>query len=333
MRRRIVGGMDRSVFAGIEYGWADAGLWRWVESANDGPLSAIVERFLGLSDDERSCFVAQVKAREFDWIRIFAQRQTLRALRFRDPEVAERALIALAMIDADRYDFRDLLRAIELAQAVHRELGGRTDAALQHASGLAPVASRRYFDALVNAPEDRVALAHSGVEIVSFDDAPVMIDRSFHRDRSTSDLGLLAVELGHLVESLGYVTRSVASHEQVPGVWFEGGDGAVTAASNLGAASVMADLRRQPMRIFEQSLMCFVMECATPGNAQDLAARAIAASGGDRLALPVLVGPVLVVSIFSSGVVGVSLIESADSVERFRHPITDLLTRHLHTPG
>ena len=143
-RVRFVGGEhEASALQGLRYAAEHSDLARFVDSPLDAQIQAIVAQ-------HREALHGSLTPHDWGTLWTYAFRCSVRALRAGDPEVAASGLLALAFLDAQKFDFRDwLIAAGPLAYCLDRTGGDRVAAievAIGHAASPATADHLRRFD-------------------------------------------------------------------------------------------------------------------------------------------------------------------------------------------
>jgi hypothetical protein len=142
-RHREWAGDAVSPLEGVRYRRGEHDLLRFKESDTDATIAAVARRFE--EDPEREQLRSAMTDRDFYTLMSFASRSAVSALKTGNFEVARQGFTALAMIDSDRVDFRDLLVSASIARYVmgRVEKAGEANGAVTRAVDLAdPVTAR-----------------------------------------------------------------------------------------------------------------------------------------------------------------------------------------------
>jgi len=301
-------------------------LLRFSESELDSSIDQLVSEYRVSTPDQRSKLGDMLSMDDCYTLLTFARRSTVRAIRSQDLSVAVDGLAAVAMVDPQRVDRRDILQPV----------------------GLLYFALRRFGDEGASSVFREVAtLADS--EVTSY--IAAFPDR-FGRDYTISDWGHLAVDTP---EGLGLVEASIEPYDPtvdllsaglgieaaldrdvyhasltlrtaLPGVWI--GASADTPERPLAVDTIRACLtvngRLRPdvgPPSGTQQMTVFVCQARHQDDAGRLAELATqTTAGADHVGFAFADGPLIAVVVARSWVEGTSSYETQASIARFREP-------------
>ena len=279
-------------------------------------MRAVVTEFRNAPLEQRSTLRDRLTMDDCYTLISYARRTAVLAARESDTAAAGDAAVSLAMIDADRVDWRDVLVALGLVGHVLVGLGdtGALGAARDMATGdivsmiarFAPPSREDAEAATWGLRQVRTAYgigyADAGVELY----APV------------TDLVDVALGVASLLEDDAYRTVSVRVGEQLPVVWLPGtsprrADRVVDRCR--GCIVISTILSADAFDGAEaQQLTVFVVEARNAGDARSLESWSV---GGSHAALTVRREAVVCVLVARSFVEGVAPFESDASLRRF----------------
>jgi hypothetical protein len=267
-------------------------LWRWVDLPQDDAMASFV----------RSPVASDLSTVDPYTLWLFSRRLALRAIRTGDADAAALAADALALVDRDAIDLRDMVVAESLAgYARQRVTLGHADPALARGAGLREVAGP---------------------------DGPVLVEDRFRRYDPSCDLALLALRATALVDAdVGYHAVHVAVADAIADVWLRGGGEPPRAVLRgvTGCASVHGAPPPSPaVPPGTHFLLIYLAEAATEADAATIAGAAGVRHDG-AAAVGVAVGRLCAVVIGAGTRHGPPTRESAASLARFVSPLTDLL--------
>lgn len=300
--------LDHSPLAAIGYDlWAwEHDLVRFVESPVDAEVSNVVADFRTADSARRSYLRNLLTPKDFYTLISFARRSAVAAIRGADASLARDGLNAVAIVDVERVDWRDVLVATGLIAHVLHDLGD-----MSAISGVLPLA------------EAPVAALIARFEDPSEDDADPA-SWGFRKVRTRHGAGFADTGIEpyaparDLLEGDDYRARSFRLGERLPSVWLPGTDrqeanravdgctGCVVTNTTLSASAVAtAD---------SQQLTVFVVEAPGPQQAADLEGWS---TGGSHASLAYRDDAVVCLLIARSFVEGVAPYESDASLQRF----------------
>lgn len=301
-------------------------LLRFSESEPDSSIDRIVSTYRASTPDRRSELRDRLSMGDCYSLLTYARRSTVRAIRSQEPSIAVDGLVAVAMVDPQRVDRRDILQSV----------------------GLVYFALRRFDDE--DAPRVfREVATLSDSEVTSY--IAAFPDR-FGRDYTISDWGYLAVDTP---EGLGLVEASIEAYDPsvdllaaglgieaaldrdvyhasltlrtaLPGVWI--GASADTPERGPEVDTIRACLtvngRLRPdvgPPSGTQQMTVFVCEARHRDDAERLAELTTRmTAGADHVGFAFAEGPLIAVVVARSWVEGTNSYETEASIDRFREP-------------
>jgi hypothetical protein len=327
-RHEAMHGAPNSSLADLRYSSAEGRLWRWVDSPNDSPIGSMVTDFSALGEAERNSVRDSLSMDDFYTLLTFARRRALAALRGSDAEQIEPAFIAMAMIDIERIDWRDLLMTNSLvcysAERTRAPVADLVRRTLQ-------IAEHKTAEALASQPTRRINLARScGYREVRTSEGVALFETDYKRFSPKADLERLAFETALALEQNGYEIDSISLASDLPLVWLESSDGAAIAklARRLSGCVVINGLPlADPAPTSSgQSLLVFLAEAASDKDSREIAAAAQNASNSQKTELGVASERLCAVVIQRSWMADTPPMEDASSLERLRAVFERVLT-------
>lgn len=329
---------DPSPLADIAYD-SEAGefdLARFRSASTDDSVRAFVRRFVAADDLTRRALRAALTMDDFYTLLNFSRRSALMALRERNGERATEAVEALAAIDVDRIDPRDL--SGWLAACALDELGADRMAILSAVADLAPEPVAQHLFALRT--REVVTLTDCAYLAVDGPTGLGLIDRRGDPYSPECDLATCALEFAELLDADRYHVAGISARKNLPLVWLPRAveeEAAKVLSRCHGGIGMDARLRKEdpaydpanPGGMFQQKFLVHFVEAATTEDAGHLATWAVP-TGQNRYAhLAVTSGPLFALVVNASGVVGGSPAESDESLSRFSGPLRSVLDSAL----
>ncbi len=319
-------------------------------SALDAELRELCRRYAESDAQQRSEIRNSISMGEFYTLLTFGRRSAVFAMRRRETEVAADGLTAVAMIDQERVDFRDILICLALLYHSATDAGADADEMLRRAATLAdPGTAELLIGFADQTPQHRDLRTSWGYDEVETDDGVGLIGWGFREYDPAADLKALVIEVAHLVAADSYHPDSVEVASELPETWLSGGDmtGARRAlASVRGGASISASLRPGEHAANDaQILMVFLVETVTEADAQVL----LRSAQGKRTFLQKLLwlfhdekplrfrrlglaaGRLFCLVIAESFMADVEAFETRRSLSRFSEGLQAILDRHAKT--
>ncbi|WP_157246490.1 hypothetical protein [Nonomuraea typhae] len=250
--------MDPSPLSGIAYTDQEVRLWRWIESPRDAEIRAVLDKGLDpgrLSMDELYLLIS------------FTRRCALAAARTGDPAPIRYGYAALAALDQERMDRRDVIWAGAVLTWAAQRLG--LDAAALAATATAQL-SRDAAALIVGTTGTRVDLSGDwGFIPRETPDGLVLFGTEHAYFAPESDLTAMTVALADEIERAGYRITSLTLGSEFPTVWV-GGRTRLTRGLT-GCTDLHAD--QDDIR---DGLLVFLLEAPRASRAAAIAAAATA---------------------------------------------------------
>lgn len=137
----------------------------------DGQIADLCRRFERTDEDDRAAVRRSISMDEFYTLLTFSRRSAVFALRDRRTELLRDGLLAIALIEAERVDYRDILDALSLLYFVAHRIGADASQQFKDAAALSEPAVAKLvtdFAARAPAPRDlRDAWGHVEIETAS----------------------------------------------------------------------------------------------------------------------------------------------------------------------
>jgi len=333
--RRVHTPADASPLRGARYRFAcpALSLLRPVAVPTDARVAAVVQAYAEADAASRSATRAALRMDDFYTLLAFAQRSALFAIRENDAARLAAGLTAVAMIEAERVDWRDAVVALGvLAYAATRiaaDLGRLVGDAVRRAEpGMAEIL-RRFRHA---SAEDR-NLRSWGYAEVETADGVGFVQGGLGRARSKCDLLGIAIDLAECLGRDRYRVNSIDFGGVMPRVWLEHRDNADLDAAMgkvRSGLSLDASLRRTPgISASSQHFAVFLMEMKTEPAARDLLGVARQKKAKWFCKVAVAEGPVFCLTVARSFVEGAAAYETPASLARFEESFLEILKRRL----
>jgi hypothetical protein len=299
----------------------------------DAATAELCARFMAADGPARERMRAAISMNEFYTLLTFAQRAAVFAIRGCDASWLEAGMTAIAMIDARRVDYRDILVALGLLHHAARRAG--MDAAelfRQTAKRSEPETASLVTGFGGWSERDKDLRSSWGYDEVETDVGVGLIGWGFKTYHPTYDLKAIAIEIADFVATDKYQPSPVELASELPHIWLEAVDhGALDRAmkSIRAVASVSGSLRpdESPGHGYQQ-FSVFPAELASESDSRRLLeiARRKKPSGYCMIALAE--GRLFCLIVARSFFEGIAPFETQQSLTRFEMPMTEILRRH-----
>src|SRR5216684_4543530 len=279
--------------AGVAYEPAagELSLLHFARTPKDELIDEFVDRFAASSGEVRAQQRSSLTMGDFYTVLNYARRAVVRALRSNDGEVARRGVAALAVIDQDRIDWRDLAwQAGLLSYAIHRISGNVTEA-FEAAASVADGETATFLSSLAHRPVD--SLGEWGFREIQTSGGIGLIEDEGEPYRPGSDLVGLAEAVAAGMEGDTWQLSEPAMGTDLPTIWLSAGTpadlepavrsimGCVTLRGTL-ASGKSPGARAQHMMVFlaeteDSHAATIIAGAAGPGTGSSFAALGVAA--------------------------------------------------------
>jgi hypothetical protein len=307
-----------------------------VKNSLDSELSELCERFEKSDAKLRAKMRTSISMDEFYTLLLFSKRSAVFAIRERDLNWLGNGLTAVAMIEAERTDVRDILWALSLLYHSARRVGADANQLFRAAAKLSEPHVSKLLTGFIGRPAKEKDLRSSwGYDEVETKDGTGFIGWGFADYRPTCDLKRIVIDIGDLVEKDKYQTSSVEVAAELPPVWLQSKENRsidLTLKKVRAGASVHADLRPNEHPTYKsQVLMVFLVEVEDERVAQELLGMSRQKKPTDYSMIGIAEGRLFCLLVARSFVHGVESFETSESVLRFEKGITEILGRYSKT--
>lgn len=320
-------GSQKSPLVGLRYSSDESCLWRWANSPIDYRIERAVTNFADLDEAERNSVRDSLAMDDFHTLLTFAHRCALATLRCRDASKIETAFIALAMIELERIDWRDLLVANRLVCYAGQQLGAPVSNLVGRAMQLA---APQTAEALLEDRITRIDLARScGYREVCTSEGVALFGTGYKRYSPQADLAKIAFECAVAFEDNGYEIGSIDVASDIPLTWLDSSDGSAIATmvrGFSGCVCIRGVPRADPAPLSSgQSLLVFLAEAASEEDARAVAAAAENSSNSLHTQLGLATRRLCASIIQRSWMADTPPLEDMRSLERLRFVVKQLL--------
>lgn len=315
-----------SPLAGVAYE-PNLSLLHFTQVPADEVLDEFVARFAASGEEDRARLRADLPQGDLYTVLSYAQRSAVRALRSGDGEVARRGVAALAAVDIDRVDWRDLAWKAGLLSYALGKITGDAAGAFQAAASLAEGSTAAFLTRQAGQPQ--ASLSDWGFREIRTSDGVGLIEQEGAPYRPVSDLARLAEAVKAGMDDSSWQLSGPVIGSDLPAVWLRAGKPRKV-ANALGSLTGCARLRgtfadRNRPGAGAQHMAIFLAETVKPAAAGIIAKSAGPGPDGSFTAVSAAAGTLCAVLIARSWIKGTPAIETQASLERFRPVLVDAL--------
>ena len=317
--RHQAGPHGPSPLAGVAYE-PRLSLIHFIEVPTDGILDDFVARFAASGGEDRARLRADLPQRDLYTVLDYALRAAVRALRSGDGEVARRGVVALAAVDVDRVDWRDLAWIAGLLSYVLGKITGDAAGAFEAVAVLAEGNTAAFLSRQAGLPQ--ASLSEWGFREISTSAGVGLIEAEGAPYRPDSDLVGLAEAVKAGMDDGTWQLSDPVTGSRLHAVWLRAGKpGKVSKAlgSITGCVCIRGTFADRNRPGAEAQHMAFFLAETGKRAAARIIARSAGPGGGDSfVAVSAAAGTLCAVLIARSAVMGTPAIETQASLERFR---------------
>jgi hypothetical protein len=299
----------------------------------DSELSVLAERFANSDKEAQAKMRTAINVDKAKTLLMFSKRSAVFAIREKNVKWIGNGLNAIAMIEAERVSFLDILRPVGLLHYSARRIGANADRLVSDAAKLADPNVAKLLTSYLYLPrEEKTIQRFSGYDEVETVGGIGFIGWNREKYQPTYDLKKIALDLADIVNKDQYQVSAVEVAAELPPSWLEAPDNtslkSVLKRVRAGAA-IRGEFKATPEpMLYSQTVRVFLVETEDKRAAQELLAMAqrkrpttygMLAFAEDRL-FCLLIG--------NSVRHGVPPIETSEKLERFSSALTEILKRY-----
>jgi hypothetical protein len=307
-------------------------LLRLIPHPLDDKVASLCRRFVESDDHQRLAISAAISREEFYTLLNFSHRAAVFAIRRQKASWAVDGLAAVAMIEAARVDWRDILVALGVLHHAATRVGLDADELFRKMSSLAEPETAQLLYGFTTRPARDKKLAAWGFEEAETNKGIGLIYGGFRRTKPTYNLIAIASEIGACCAADKYQLSRVEFGTKMPQIWLESKDN--TALATLQKAfrtgvTIGADLRPiQGVESAAQHLVVFLQEMKTEAAAHSLCDIARKKKPQWFCKLELAVGRLFYLLVARSYWQDIPAYETPESLARFAKPLGEILRRY-----
>jgi hypothetical protein len=329
-RRRLERNPGHSPLAGKSYNGESDGyqLFRISKSPLDETIRSLVRSFSRGSDQSRAELRDRLSMDDLYTLVQYSKRSAVFAMREKDPEFCADGLAALAAIDVERVDPRDLSWAIGIVDAAAAHI--RADRMKLKATVLPLVvpASQAAFAELGSLDPERASFETWGYRVAASPSGLGLVRFEFEPYSPSVDLLKVAVRASDVVAAPRYPQAEFTLATSIPPVWLGSDDPRVKDVLNRSSGTVMLRLSERNSAVLGGQLFnLYFSELASASDAEWLASIAAKDQPGRAATAAFATGKMVCVGVTASTAVGKPSVESTDTLRLALQPVQELLSR------
>ena len=327
-----VGGKSPMPAATYDVWHGELSLINPTKNAIDTELSGLTERFANSDKQAQAKMRTSISLDEFYTLLSFSRRSAVFALREKNAQWVKNGLMAIAMIEAERTDYRDIKMAISLLYHSGKGIGANADQLFRDTAKHAePNVARLLTEFLQQSAETKDIRKSWGHDEVETAGGIGFIGWRFKEYRPTYDLKSIAVDIADVVARDKY-QPTVDVADALPPIWLQAPENpslqSVMKKVRAGA-TIHGELRPNEHPTYRsQVLMLFLVETEDASAAQDLLEMSRKKRPTSYSMVAVAEDRLFCLVIGRSFQQGVASFETQESLQRFSPVITEVLKRY-----
>lgn len=337
-RRREAENLGPSPLPKYRYNGHEFWLLEPQQTQLDKDLIVLCNQFPQLNSTQRKDFRHRISLNEFYTLLTFAKRSAVFAIRNKDINILRAGLRAIAMIEIDRIDFRDIGTPMGPLYYAALKIGLDPAVEITNAAELSEPKVRDYFFSLLKRCQNKeFNLASESLLIqVETPSGPGFVERDLNSYQPDIDLLNIALDIVKLIETDKYQSDSPVVGTKIPEVWF--GD-KISAVKNdldtlLGTVNIRAHLDDQySEKARDQCLWVWLAETPKVIMAAHLSETARLIKPKSYCLLAVSQGNLFCFVVARSVIMNLEPFEKEDSLCRFELGIERALKKGLNKPN
>ena len=302
----------------------------------DDKLRAVVRLYMSSPPVAQARMRGAISLEEFYTLISFCHRMAVWSLRRQDASCVIDGIGALAMIELERVDFRDLHWIAGILHTIGFQVGIDPREIFEQAARTAEPETADTLRIFATRPREPSGLKASLYEQVETEEGIGLVQRDTASYKPTVNLFRAALDISDLIGADKYQPSITIATEIFP-VWFDGGDQNVRVVraltSNVAAISISGELRPEhhpdPRA---QMLLIYCVETATESDAATLERASQGEHSPDTARLGIARGSLYSLMIARSVMGGTASFETQKNLSRFSSPIAQILTKQSHAP-
>ena len=296
----------------------------------DETLRELSASFLNMSSEQRDEFRGAVSLDEFYTLLEFARRSSVFAVREDNSELIGNGLVAIAMIEAKRTDFRDILVALSLLHHSASKIGMDVRSEFAKAAAIAEPDTAKMIADFSNRPTDRKCLQSSwGFCEVNSRAEFGFVRSGFREYNPRSDLLGIACRIATVFEEDCYIVTGIEQATELPPFWLETPtDKNLTPILKraLGGVTITSQLEDKKHPDAEsQQFTLFLVDLDSPDSANQLLRISKEKQPENFNMIGFASGKIFALLIARTFVDGTDSFEDKKSLSRFHDPIDQVI--------
>jgi hypothetical protein len=299
----------------------------------DDELREVARRYADSDPQRRTAIRSSISMDGFYTLMTFFRRAAVFAVRERKAEIVRDGLIAVAMINQERVDFRDILMCLSLLYHAAGRAGAHPDEIFRQTAMLAePEVGKLIAGFVDQTPKSRSIRSSWGYDEVQTERGFGFIGWDFQKYDPTIDLKVVVLEVAKLVAADKYQPDSVTVASELPSIW-------LSRSKNIELDRVLARIRagatmsarlrpNEHLKHDCQQFNVFIVETSQDSEAQILLRLSRAGDTRGHSMIRVAAGKLFSLVVARAWADGVDAYETPNSLARFEEGLNKILARY-----
>ena len=321
---------------GYDFWHGDQSLFDPAPSPLDDVLRQVVRKYAAIEPQQRAAIRESISMDGFYTLMTFASRSAVFAIRERNVAFVRDGLTAIAMIDQERVDFRDIPTNLPLLYHAATRIGADADGMFRQIGRLSETEVGEQIVRFAEWPPERRSLRSGLFVEVQTEKGVGFIGRDIEKYKPTLDLESLVIAVARLVAADKYQPESVSVETELPPIWLSRGKNADldrVLARVRGGATIHARLRpNEHPKHAEQGFFVFIVETSQPDDAQSLLRLSQVKDIQGHCMIGTAAGRLFALIVGRSIMEGVEAYETPKSLARFGDGLTKVLAAYADKP-
>lgn len=283
--------------------------------------------------EQRLEFRRSISMDEIYTLLTFSKRVAVFGIRSQDKSLVKSGLVAIAMIECDRCDYRDILWALSLLYHSALRVSDSPEQIFFEAAELSEGKVSELITGFLKRDKKEKDLRSSwGYEEVQIDSGIGFINWGFKHYNPSKNITKLAIEISDYIRSDIYELGEVTAGTEIPAIWLLSNEDTEVSKVLNSAKGFVSISSRQRKSEFErqdsQLILIFVGQMQTESDAKFLLKRTQEISSESYCKIGIAIRDLFCILITRSYIVGVKPNETNETIKRFEKPIENLINKY-----
>lgn len=305
-------------------------------SSLDDALREVVRKYAASNPKQRAAIRDSVTGDGFYTLMTFAKRSAVFAIREKKIEIAQDGLTAIAMIDQERVDYRDVTTSLPLLYHAAIRIGADANRMFRQIGKLSGTRVGEWIVQFAHWPTEHRSLRSGLFVEIQTENGVGFINLDIKGHHATLDLESLVIAIARLVAADKYQPTDVWVETVLPSIWlshYANADLDRVLARVRGAASICACLRpHEHPKHAEQGFYVWIVEASQPDDAQTLLRFSQAKNVHGHCMIGAVAGRLFTLIVARSERVGVEAYETPKTLARFAEGLATTLAEYATRP-